>query len=85
MVSMNLDSILPGMFLGYHHPSGEKHIMDNNAWVACPGQDNESDECTTGDVPTIFNGDESDHDGMSPNNVEALILIVNNNRSLQRC
>jgi hypothetical protein len=55
--------ILPDMLLGYHHPHGEKHIMDNNAWVACPGQDNESDECTTGDVPTILNGNEPEHDG----------------------
>ncbi|GAW07198.1 lipase class 3 family protein [Lentinula edodes] len=55
--------ILPGEFLGFVHPSGEKHIMDDNSWVACPGQDNDSDECTTGDVPTIFSGDTSDHDG----------------------
>ncbi|KIK57088.1 hypothetical protein GYMLUDRAFT_46709 [Collybiopsis luxurians FD-317 M1] len=55
--------ILPGMFLGFHHPSGEKHILDSNAWVACPGQDNESSECSTGDVSNIFEGDISDHDG----------------------
>ncbi|KZV71566.1 alpha/beta-hydrolase [Peniophora sp. CONT] len=55
--------ILPGMFLGYHHPSGEVHIVDSGAWDSCPGQDNESDQCSTGDVPTIFNGDEDDHDG----------------------
>ncbi|KAJ3743759.1 lipase class 3 family protein [Lentinula detonsa] len=55
--------ILPGEFLGFVHPSGEKHIMDSNAWVACPGQDNDSNECSTGDVPTIFNGNTSDHDG----------------------
>ncbi|KAJ3971599.1 lipase class 3 family protein [Lentinula raphanica] len=55
--------ILPGEFLGYVHPSGEKHIMDSNAWVACPGQDNDSKECTTGDVPSIFSGDENEHDG----------------------
>ncbi|EIW58094.1 lipase [Trametes versicolor FP-101664 SS1] len=55
--------ILPGMFLGFHHPSGELHIQDSNAWVACPGQDNSSDQCTVGDVPNIFEGDESNHDG----------------------
>jgi hypothetical protein len=55
--------ILPGISLGFIHPSGEKHIMDSNAWVACPGQDNPSTECTTGDVPTIFEGNESEHDG----------------------
>ncbi|KAI0792242.1 lipase [Abortiporus biennis] len=55
--------ILPGRFLGFHHPSGEVHIMDNNQWVSCPGQDNTSAECTVGDVPNIFDGTESDHDG----------------------
>ncbi|KAF9050948.1 Alpha/Beta hydrolase protein [Rhodocollybia butyracea] len=54
---------LPGEFLGFVHPSGENHIMDSNAWVACPGQDNPSTECTTGDVPNIFDGTLSDHDG----------------------
>ncbi|KJA28316.1 hypothetical protein HYPSUDRAFT_33656 [Hypholoma sublateritium FD-334 SS-4] len=55
--------IVPGLFLGYHHPSGEVHIMDNNQWVSCPGQDNASTECIVGDVPNIFDGDTSDHDG----------------------
>ncbi|EIM86928.1 alpha/beta-hydrolase, partial [Stereum hirsutum FP-91666 SS1] len=55
--------ILPGIFLGFIHPSGEIHIEDDNSWDSCPGQDNESDLCTTGDVPTIFQGDEDDHDG----------------------
>ena len=27
-----------GRFLGYHHPSGEVHITDNNQWVSCPGK-----------------------------------------------
>ncbi|EKM50556.1 uncharacterized protein PHACADRAFT_152637 [Phanerochaete carnosa HHB-10118-sp] len=55
--------IVPGMFLGFHHPSGEVHITDQDVWEACPGQDNPSDLCIVGDVPTIFDGDESDHDG----------------------
>jgi len=59
----DLVPILPGRFLGFHHPSGEVHIMDNNQWVSCPGQDNTSTECTTGDVPNIFEGDASDHGG----------------------
>lgn len=29
--------INPGMFLGFHHPSGELHIQDLGAWDACPG------------------------------------------------
>ena len=29
--------IVPGMFLGFHHPSGEVHIQDSDAWDACPG------------------------------------------------
>ncbi|KAK7031541.1 lipase [Favolaschia claudopus] len=52
-----------GKFLGFHHPTGEIHIQDSNAWDACPGQDNPSTLCTTGDVPNILEGDESDHDG----------------------
>jgi len=55
--------ILPGKFLGFHHPSGEVHIEDSNAWDSCPGQDNPSKLCSTGDVPTIFQSNESDHDG----------------------
>jgi len=55
--------IVPGRFLGYHHPSGEVHIMDSNAWVSCPGQDNTSNECTVGDVPNIFDGATGDHSG----------------------
>lgn len=55
--------ILPGMFLGYVHPAGEVHIEDSGEWAACPGQDNPSTQCIVGDVPTILQGDESDHDG----------------------
>ena len=29
--------ILPGRFLGFHHPSGEVHIDEAGAWLACPG------------------------------------------------
>ena len=28
---------VPGMFLKYHHPSGEIHIQDSGTWDACPG------------------------------------------------
>lgn len=70
--------------MGYHHPSGEVHIMANGQWVSCPGkhsipvlregerltgqtitvgQDNTSTECIVGDVPNIFDGDLSNHDG----------------------
>ena len=55
--------IVPGRFLGFHHPSGEIHIQDSGAWLACPGQDNTNSECIVGDVPNILDGDESDHDG----------------------
>ncbi|KAJ7272653.1 alpha/beta-hydrolase [Mycena haematopus] len=53
--------ILPGMFLGYHHPTGEVHIQDSGVWDTW--QDNPSDLCSTGDVPNILESDESDHDG----------------------
>ena len=30
--------IVPGMLgVGFHHPSGEIHIQDSGAWIACPG------------------------------------------------
>ncbi|KAI0027803.1 lipase [Vararia minispora EC-137] len=55
--------ILPGMFLGFHHPAGEIHIQDSGAWDACPGDDNPSTLCIVGDVPTIFTSNPGDHDG----------------------
>ncbi|KAF8914460.1 alpha/beta-hydrolase [Mucidula mucida] len=59
----DLVPILPGRSLGYHHCSGEKHILDSGAWVACPGQDNTDSQCTTGDVKSIFEGIAGDHSG----------------------
>ncbi|KAH9055746.1 Alpha/Beta hydrolase protein [Lactarius vividus] len=55
--------ILPPRFLGFHHASGEVHITDSGTWESCPRQDNPSSECTVGDVPSIFNGKDSDHYG----------------------
>ncbi|KAF8957116.1 alpha/beta-hydrolase [Flammula alnicola] len=55
--------IVPGRFLGFHHPGGEKHIQDNNSWIVCAGEDNTDKRCSTGDVSNIFEGSISDHDG----------------------
>jgi len=55
--------ICPGRSLGFAHPSGEVHIEDSGEWASCPGQDNPSTQCIVGDVPNIFESDESDHDG----------------------
>ncbi|KAG7442590.1 lipase [Guyanagaster necrorhizus] len=55
--------ILPGRFLGFHHCSGEKHITDSDAWVSCPGQDNDDDQCIVGEVANILEGDADDHSG----------------------
>ncbi|KAI9458353.1 lipase class 3 family protein [Lactarius psammicola] len=55
--------IVPGRFLGFHHVSGEVHITDSGTWESCPGQDNTSTLCIVGDVPNIFDGSTSDHDG----------------------
>ena len=55
--------IVPSKFLGYVHPTGEIHIQDSGAWDACPGQDNPSELCIVGDVPTVFQGNLSNHDG----------------------
>ncbi|KAI5123183.1 hypothetical protein M0805_003950 [Coniferiporia weirii] len=54
---------VPGEFLGFVHPSGEVHIQPSEAWDACPGQDNDSDLCSTGVVSNVFEGDVSNHDG----------------------
>ncbi|KAI1792265.1 alpha/beta-hydrolase [Ganoderma leucocontextum] len=44
-------SVLPTMeFFEYHHVSGEIHIRNDAVWVSCPGQDNPSDQCSTGAV-----------------------------------
>ncbi|KAG2364628.1 hypothetical protein BDR07DRAFT_1482246 [Suillus spraguei] len=55
--------ICPGISLGFVHPAGEVHIEDSGEWAACPGQDNPSTQCIVGDVPTILNGNLSDHLG----------------------
>ncbi|KAF8075186.1 alpha/beta-hydrolase [Lyophyllum atratum] len=55
--------ILPGRFLGFHHPQGENHIQTDNSWVTCPGQDNTDKRCTVGDVRTILGGSIKDHSG----------------------
>ena len=55
--------ILPGRFLGYHHPSGEIHIDSSNKWEVCPGQDNTFKLCSVGAVPTLVFGNTRDHNG----------------------
>ncbi|KAF8997861.1 Alpha/Beta hydrolase protein [Cyathus striatus] len=62
---------VPGLYLNFHHPSGEIHIRDNGNWVTCPGkmevtnvgQDNPSTKCIVGDVPNIGVGNLTDHTG----------------------
>lgn len=55
--------IVPGRFLGYHHPSNEAHISEDGSWKSCAGQDNENTECSVGDTPNIFDGDVGNHSG----------------------
>ncbi|PIL27078.1 hypothetical protein GSI_10217 [Ganoderma sinense ZZ0214-1] len=58
--------VLPPMtFFGYRHVSGEIHIRNDDVWVSCPGQDNPSDQCSTGAVTAVIfgNGDMSQHTG----------------------
>ncbi|KAF8887334.1 lipase [Infundibulicybe gibba] len=54
---------IPGRFLGFHHPQGEKHIQDDLSWLDCPGQDNTDKKCSTGDVSNVFEGSFSNHLG----------------------
>ncbi|KAI9440856.1 lipase [Lactarius indigo] len=46
-----------------HIPTGEVHIRDTDAWVACPGRDNPSTLCTVGDVPDVLHGNILNHLG----------------------
>ncbi|KAJ7497936.1 lipase [Mycena galericulata] len=55
--------IIPSMILGYVHPAGEVHIQASGEWDSCPGQDNESVLCSTGDVPSVLLGSIANHDG----------------------
>lgn len=48
--------VMPGRSAGFVHPSGEVHIQDSGAWLACPGQDNPSQLCIVGDVPNVLQG-----------------------------
>ncbi|CAE6437231.1 unnamed protein product [Rhizoctonia solani] len=61
----DLVPIMPGRLFGFAHPNGEKHIVDAGSWVACAGHDNTDKSCSTGAVPTIFNGRSKDH-GVEP-------------------
>ncbi|KAI0636121.1 lipase [Trametes polyzona] len=54
--------VLPPMALGFHHPSGEVHIQRSGEWVACPGQDNPSSNCSVGDV-SFMQFNEANHRG----------------------
>ena len=54
--------ILPPKLFGYVHPSGEIHIEDSGDWDRCPGQDNDSKLCSTGDV-SLLDSNLANHDG----------------------
>jgi len=53
---------VPGKFLGFHHSHGEVHF-GGQTWTACAGQDNTDARCSTGQVPTIIDGNINDHLG----------------------
>lgn len=55
--------IMPGRFLGYHHPIGELHIQATGSWLSCPGNDNPDKRCSVGDVKDVFSGNLNDHKG----------------------
>jgi pimeloyl-ACP methyl ester carboxylesterase len=56
--------IVPGRGLGFVHPSGEIHMFGDGDAIACPGQDDATDElCTISYVPNIFEADLLDHLG----------------------
>ncbi|KAJ8093483.1 hypothetical protein PM082_020340 [Marasmius tenuissimus] len=53
--------VVPGRLLGYHHCHGEIHIKEDDKWVSCPGHDNPSSQCSTGDVRLILEAKVQDH------------------------
>ncbi|KIY71939.1 alpha/beta-hydrolase [Cylindrobasidium torrendii FP15055 ss-10] len=56
--------ILPGRGLGFAHPEGEVHIIDDGDAVACPGNDDADDsDCTISSTPNVFEGSITDHLG----------------------
>ncbi|CAK5266337.1 unnamed protein product [Mycena citricolor] len=62
----DLVPIVPGRFLGFSHPKGEIHIVDDSTQkvVACPGNDDATDaECQIKSVPNILFGNIIDHLG----------------------
>ncbi|RXW16319.1 hypothetical protein EST38_g9542 [Candolleomyces aberdarensis] len=50
----DLIPILPGRSLNFDHTEGEIHVVNSNAWVSYPGQDNTNKQCTIGYVGNIF-------------------------------
>lgn len=63
-IRKDLVPILPGRFLGFHHPSNEIHIQSSDgSFVSCPGQDNTDGRCIVGDAKNILEAKVSDHDG----------------------
>lgn len=64
--------ILPGRFLGFHHPSGEVHITESNAWDACPGM-------SLFDIVDKFNANQSNNlTGQDNTNSQCIIGTVPN-------
>jgi len=62
----DLVPIIPGRFLGFAHPKGEVHILNDEAGtiVACPGNDDdENDECQIKSVPSVLSGSILNHLG----------------------
>ncbi|KAJ7355771.1 lipase [Mycena albidolilacea] len=56
-------SRMPLPWLDYQHAGGEVHIQASGEWLSCPGQENQSELCSVGDVPDILFGSIADHDG----------------------
>ncbi|KAF9464158.1 alpha/beta-hydrolase [Collybia nuda] len=60
----DLVPIIPGRFLGFVHPKGEIHLLEDGGAVACAGDDNaDDDQCTIKTVPNVLFGNIIDHLG----------------------
>jgi hypothetical protein len=65
---------VPPRFLGFQHPSGEIHVVDDTQqnFVACPGQDNTN--CATGN--SVLSADVSNHKGGLENIVSTFTQLT---------
>jgi len=54
---------VPGKWLGFSHVPRELHIVAENRWNWCGGNDNTEPGCSSDEVPHVISGNVDDHNG----------------------